>query len=153
MAFSWNPFKKNQPDEGIYNPSENSNNLNYQIFKDVDDDIDRIVSMRSAIDQYIEHTPSLNIGTPTFQTLIDNDSLLLPIISNKTERLNQYRTISQFTECDWCLDEICDDFLHEDEFGNYIKLTFGELNESLSETRKDILLNEFNKYISLFKLK
>lgn len=154
MAFSWNPFKRNQTNnDDIYNPSDDSNNLNYQIFKDIDNDIDRVISMRSAVDQYIDNSPTLNSGTATFQTLIDNDSLLLPLISNKAERLNQYRTISNFPECDWCLDEICDDFLHEDEFGNYIKLTFGELNESLNETRKDILLNEFNKYISLFKLK
>ena len=154
MAFSWNPFKKKTEtsEDGFYNPETVGNNNNYKIFKDVDEDIDRIISMRSAVDQHIENS-TLQLSNPSFQTVDTDGTLILPVITNKVERLNQYRTISNFPECDWCLDEICDDFLHEDEFGNFINLTFNEINETLDDTRKDILLNEFNKYIEHFNLK
>lgn len=41
----------------------------------------------------------------------------LPLITNKAERIRQYRAMAMYSECDFCLSEIADDVLHEDENG------------------------------------
>lgn len=46
----------------------------------------------------------------------------MPLATSKRERINQYRKISKYSVCDWCLDEIADDFMHFDEDGDFIKL-------------------------------
>lgn len=51
--------------------------------------------------------------------------------------------------CDWCLDEIADDFLHPDENGNYINL---KLPDKLNMEQQDILQNEFTQFMELFDL-
>jgi len=50
----------------------------------------------------------------------------MPLATNKAERIAQYRRIAQYSVCDWCLDEIADDFIHMDEDGNFIKLKVPE---------------------------
>ena len=70
--------------------------------------------------QVAEQQPLAN---PIWQTFgIDSDMLLMPIATNKQDRIMQYRKIAKFPEADWCLDEICDEFIHEDENGNFINL-------------------------------
>jgi len=55
----------------------------------------------------------------------------MPLATNKPDRIAQYRKISKYSVCDWCLDEIADDFIHTDEDGEFIKLKVPErLNES-----------------------
>lgn len=161
MAFNWNPFsfaRKKESNQDIIadnnklvNDQLLSGNENYKIFKDVSTDIERIVSMRSVVDQQAQKL--VTITNPTWQTELEGGVLVLPAATNKKDRLNQYRSISKFTECDWCLDEICDDFIHEDEDQNFIKLKLPEGLENLNDTRKDILQNEFAKYIELFRFK
>ena len=57
--------------------------------------------------------------------------MAMPLVTNKPDRIAQYRKISKYSVCDWCLDEIADDFIHTDENGDFIKLTVPErLNES-----------------------
>jgi len=73
--------------------------------------------------------------------------MAMPLATNKPERLAQYRRISKYLICDWCLDEICDDFLHEDENGNFINM---KLPDRLNGEQQDILQNEFKKFIDLF---
>jgi hypothetical protein len=52
------------------------------------------------------------------------------------------------------LNEICNDFLHEDpSTGETISLTLPDGKENLNETRREILKEEFERYMSLFKLK
>lgn len=74
----------------------------------------------------------------------------MPLATNKPDRLNMYRRIAKYLICDWCLDEICDDFIHEDENNEFIKL---KLPDRLNSKQQDILQNEFKKYIDLFDLR
>jgi hypothetical protein len=46
----------------------------------------------------------------------------MPLASNKRERLAQYKRMATYTETQWCLDEIADDFIQVDENGNFINL-------------------------------
>lgn len=77
----------------------------------------------------------------------------MPVATNKAERIAQYRTMAKHTQTQWCLDEIADDFIHEDEDGNVINLKLPDGDPRLNETRKAILLNEFKKYMNLFNLR
>ena len=54
-------------------------------------------------------------ANPSWQTFFDGDMLAMPIATNKIERIAQYRRIANFAVCDWCFDEIADDFMHEDD--------------------------------------
>ena len=57
--------------------------------------------------------------------------MAMPLATNKPDRIAQYRRISKYSICDWCLDEIADDFIHIDDDGDFIKLKLPErLNES-----------------------
>lgn len=61
-----------------------------------------------------------------------------------------YRQIAQYPICRWCLDEIADDFIHDDENKNFITLT---LPQRLNSVQQEILQNEFKKFMNLFKLR
>lgn len=150
MAFGWNFFKRKEqePQDAL-----SQHNENYRIFKDVYSDLEQIVSARSVVDQQMRENDASPFANPIWQTLMDGKNLLLPVATNKKERLDQYRTISRFPECDWCLDEICDDFIHENDEGDVITLQLPEESDHLNDTKKDILQNEFKKYMELFKLK
>ena len=77
----------------------------------------------------------------------------MPITTNKAERIAQYRSMAKLSETQWCLDEIADDFINEDEHGDFIKLKLPDGKENINETRKGILQNEFKKYMSLFRMR
>ena len=77
----------------------------------------------------------------------------MPLATNKADRLAQYRSIAKYTETDWCLDEIADEFIHEDENGNFINLKLPDGKDNLNEIRKGILQEQFKQYIDLFNLK
>ena len=155
MAFSLNPFQrqKNSTTSQQVTPQATlQTNQNYQIFKDVNNDIQRIVSQRSIVSQQVQQQEPL--ANPIWQTLgVDSDMLMMPTATNKVDRILQYRRIAKFPECDWCLDEIADEFIHEDEHGNFINLTLPDGKQNLNETRKKILQDEFRRYIDLFKLR
>lgn len=157
MAFGWNFFKRKEQErqEDFEQPQDalSQHNENYRIFKDVYSDLEQIVSARSVVDQQMRENDASPFANPIWQTLMDGKNLLLPVATNKKERLDQYRTISRFPECDWCLDEICDDFIHENDEGDVITLQLPEESDHLNDTKKDILQNEFRKYMELFKLK
>ena len=59
--------------------------------------------------------------------------------TNKAERIRQYRAMAQYTECDFCLCEIADDVLHEDETGNTVKLTIPANKKHLDTEKRTIL--------------
>lgn len=157
MAFGWNPkSKKTNNSNNQYPQSGNQNvsqrNQNYSTFKSVNDDIERIVAARSIINSRMVEQPEL--ANPFWQTLgVDSDILAMPIASNKTDRITQYRKISKFPECDWCLDEICDEFVHDDDKGNFINLTLPENKSNLNETRKEIIQEEFKRFMNLFRFR
>lgn len=61
-----------------------------------------------------------------------------------------YRNIAAYPICKWCLEEIADDFVHDDENRDFIKLT---LPDRLKPIQKEIIQNEFKKFINLFRLR
>lgn len=74
----------------------------------------------------------------------------MPVASDKNQRIQMYRQIAQYPICRWCLDEIADDFIHDDENKNFITLT---LPQRLNSVQQEILQNEFRKFMNLFKLR
>src|SRR5574344_3117594 len=131
MPFSWNPlnafrrpssYNTKKPDGGYDSDADaaSSRNQNFKIFNSVNTDIEKIVSSRSVVTK--EMGRQQMFANPHWETLFTDGMLAMPIATGKSERINQYRSIANFPECNWCLDEICDDFLHEDENGNVIVL-------------------------------
>ena len=146
MAMNWNPFRRHSADQTSQNIS---NNPNYQTFAQVNQDIQAIVNAKSVVSN-VTKEQNRRFANPSWQTFFDGEILALPLATNKSERIDQYRRISKYNICVWCFDEIADDFIHEDENGDIIKLT---VPDRLTALQKDILQNEFEKYIGLFKIK
>ena len=81
-----------------------------------------------------------------------NELMYATLDVDKYRRVRDYRTMAQFAEVADALDEICDEFLNEDENGNMINLKLRQ------ETEFDPLINkqlhqEFKKFINLFDFK
>lgn len=112
--------------------------------------IENIVASKSVVNQVADE---INARTPSFSTIIDNMDGMTPVSSDKPTRIKQYRTIASFPECDWCIEEIADDFLHEDETGEFVSLRLNEKKDSLTPERKEVIQNEFAKFIELFNLR
>ena len=153
MAFSWNPFSNNKVDKTANTDiSITSRNPKYNAFREVNNDIERIVASRSVIGQAVEKQQPL--ANPIWQTLgIDSNMLLMPVATNKADRLSQYRSIACFPETQWCLDEIADEFIHEDENGKFINLKLPDHKENINETRKGIIQEQFTEFMNLFRLR
>lgn len=143
---NWNPFRRRQSSSASQNIQ---NNPNYQTFAQVNQDIQAIVNTKSIVSNAAKEQ-NKRFANPSWQTFFDGEMLAYPLATNKCERIQQYRRISRYNICDWCFDEIADDFIHEDENGDIVKLT---IPDRLSPMQKDILQNEFQKYIDLFKIK
>lgn len=133
-----------QPDQGGV-----KNNSNYKTFQQINQDIQDIVNSKSVVAQAAKDINKRANMAPAWSTFFDGEVLALPLATNKAERLDQYRRISKYNVCDWCFDEIADDMMHEDVNGDVVHL---DLPERLNEFQKDILQNEFKKYIGLFNL-
>ena len=58
-----------------------------------------------------------------------------------------------YPECDFCLCELADDVIHEDETGEFIHLKMAEEKTDLSDDRKKTIQNEFKRFINLFNLR
>ena len=147
MAFQWNPFKKNDVKASDEESTSIQNNPEYHVFAKVNQDIQAIVNSKSVVSNAAKQQ-NRRFANPSWQTFFDGNTLAIPIATNKVERIDQYRRIANFAVCDWCFDEIADDFMHEDD-GKLIKLS---LPERLSDFQKDILTNEFERYIGYFNL-
>lgn len=149
--FSWNPFTKNQQKDNIVQPTNPTKNSNFEVFSQINTDIARAVASRSVINQSIaEQQPLAN---PIWQAFNEGGMLMMPVTTNKPQRIAQYRTMAKYTQTQWCLDEIADDFIHEDENGDFIKLKLPDDSPFLNPTRRSILLNEFRKYVELFNIR
>ena len=157
MAFSWNPFARNKKQEqnNNFNNAYVAKNNVYDVFSQLNNDIVRAVSAKSIINQNIQQQQQQpGVANPVWQAFTDDSGLIaMPIATSKAERIAQYRTMAKHTQTQWCLDEIADDFIHEDEHGNIINLFLPDGDAKLNETRKAILQNEFKKYINLFNLR
>jgi hypothetical protein len=69
---------------------------------------------------------------------------------DKGRRLMDYRVMAAFAEVADALDEICDEFINKDDNGDIVKTTFKDTN--LSDSQKNKIRKEFQKYISYFDL-
>ena len=150
MAFSWNPFANRKAPEPIQEQTD-VRNPNYEIFNSVNNDIARVVASRSIVSQDIQKNEVF--ANPIWNTFFQDGMLAMPITTNKAERIAQYRSMAKLSETQWCLDEIADDFINEDEHGDFIKLKLPDGKDNINETRKGILQNEFKKYMSLFRMR
>ena len=150
MAFSWNPFARRKAPEPIQEQTD-VRNPNYEIFNSVNNDIARVVASRSIVSQDIQKNEVF--ANPVWNTFFQDGMLAMPITTNKAERIAQYRSMAKLSETQWCLDEIADDFINEDEHGDFIKLKLPDGKDNINETRKGILQNEFKKYMSLFRMR
>ena len=123
-------------------------NPEFNTFKSLTRGIEEIISNRSIVSQVLNKAQA----TGSFFTAI-NSLDVLPVVTNKFQRLQQWRNASAFPEVNFCLKEIADDFVHYDESGNFIKLNLNQNKESLNVDRREILQHEFEKYISLFNFR
>ena len=71
---------------------------------------------------------------------------------DKGRRLRDYRVMSAFAEVSDALDEICDDFMCENEMGNIIELKFRDVFDYDALVEKQVN-DEFKKFINIFELK
>jgi len=81
-----------------------------------------------------------------------NELMYATLDVDKYRRLRDYRVMGQFAEVADALDEICDDFLNEDEHGNIITLDLREVVD-FDPLVKRQLNEEFTKFINLFDIK
>ena len=125
------------------------NNPNYRTFSRVNSDIEQIVNSRSIVNQSVQNQ-NIRTAIPTYQTYFGNDFLAMPRATNKLERIKQYRNIASYSICNWCLDEIADDFIHFDDSNKFVNLV---LPQRLNAKQQEILQHEFEKYIHFFNLR
>ena len=81
-----------------------------------------------------------------------NELMYATLDVDKYRRLRDYRTMAQFAEVADALDEICDEFLNEDEHGNIIKLELRDVIDFDPLVTKQ-LNDEFVKFINLFDIR
>lgn len=153
MAFwnplSWSKQKKTDDDNSNIQDDINSRNANYDVFNSIGGDIEQAVASKSVITQY-ETTRPTAINT---YAITANGIEILPLQIDKTERIKQYRSMALFPECAWCIDEICNDFVHDDKDGNFIRLILPMrrlVENDINKERHAILQEEFYRYIDLF---
>lgn len=132
------------------NTNLNARNPNFQTFDSVRSSIEDIIANRSVINNNATERYGAGFDNSAFETLHDNITAM-PVITDKYQRIRQYRQIAAFPEVTFCLEEIADDFIHEDETGDFIKLNLNEDKSGMNEDRTEVLQNEFKKFINLFK--
>lgn len=81
-----------------------------------------------------------------------NELMYATLDVDKYRRLRDYRVMAQFAEVADALDEICDDFLNEDEHGKILNLRLRDVVDFDPLVNKQ-LNDEFNKFINLFDIK
>lgn len=79
--------------------------------------------------------------------------LAVPVDTNKVARLQAYDNIARYPELDWCINEIANDFVHEDIEGNFIKLKFKIDTEKYGDGVDTIIVDEFKHMVSNFDLR
>ena len=82
-----------------------------------------------------------------------NELMYATLDVDKYRRVRDYRTMAQFAEVADALDEICDEFLNEDEHGNMISLTMRNIISDVDPLISKQIHKEFDKFINLFDLK
>lgn len=112
-------------------------------------DIESVVANKYSVIDADTNLMSTDPATAQFNTL-----WYTPLITDKFQRIQAYRRMAMYPEVDWCISEIADDFIHEDQQGNVITLTITPNDEEvINSTRQRVLHEEFDKFVGLFKLK
>lgn len=140
-----------QPQQSKFGQNALDKNPNLEIFNNAQNNISDIIDRRSVVSKFQTHT---QIVSPDryFDSLFSG-TMTLPLLTNKAERIRQYRAMAMYTECDFCLCEIADDVLHEDETGQTIRLTIPPNKKHLDTEKRTIMQIQFEKFIDLFKFK
>ncbi len=136
-------------DSGV-NETVLEKNPNFSTFKQVSRDIESIVARQSVVNNKLEEFKFKN--NAYFLTGCDS-AAALPLQTDKVMRIQQNRNIAAFPECEWCLDEIADDFLHENEKGDFITLDINMDKSGMDEQKEKIIQNEFKKLVGLFRFR
>lgn len=79
--------------------------------------------------------------------------LAVPVDTNKVARLQSYDNIARYPELDWCINEIANDFVHEDIEGNVVKLKFKTDTEKYGSGVDKVIDDEFKHMVSHFDLR
>ena len=158
MAF-WNFFGRKKPSDSGDEPKDDTKgfghdalekNPNLTTFAGVQSSILDTLDKRSVVAGPDLHDAMT--GLANYYTSVFSNVLAMPVMSNKKSRIKQYREMAGYTECDFCLNEIANDFVHEDADGDVIHLKIPEKSH-LNDARKEVLDAEFRKYMDLFRLK
>ena len=131
-------------------------------------------SIRQSIDKFSVTANSLVIGNNSFarggnpfgaagvlagNTNTDSSfgntdlGLALPVDTNKIARIQSYDNIARYPELDWCINEIANDFLHEDINGEYFKLKLKCDDSKFTNGEDTILKEEFKHLVSMYDLR
>lgn len=125
-------------------------NSEYGTFRSIQREINDIIT-NSQVSKALDDENAYSNTADFFN--VTNYLGAVPVLTNKNQRLQEWRRASAYPEVDFCLREIADDFIHEDENGDFIHLTINDNKDSLNSDRQEILQNEFKKYIAMFNLK
>ena len=134
---------------GKFGEQAEHNNPNINIFNNAQNNVAEIIDRRSVISQF--ETEEHQWQAPNSSTVFEGIQAL-PLLTNKSERIRTWRAMAEYPDCDFCINELADDFLFEDENGEFIHLKLPERGRYDSDT-KEIIQNEFRKFIGLFNFK
>tara|TARA_R110000744_G_scaffold10369_4_gene32302 strand:- start:11781 stop:13559 length:1779 start_codon:yes stop_codon:yes gene_type:complete len=81
-----------------------------------------------------------------------NDLIYVSLVENKAERLAEWREIASFAEVGDALDEICNEFINEDDQGRIIDILWSRSCD-LTGDQKDAISREFDNFIDSFELR
>lgn len=97
-----------------------------------------------------QSNPHNNENYGEFKNIGFGDVLYANLQNDKTDRIQDYRTMAAFAEVANALDEMCDEIINKDGEGNIVKLTFR--NIELKADQQEYMCREFQKYIEFFDL-
>lgn len=121
-------------------------NPKYKLFYDTGTRRDSVLKKHSISQQINEDEP---IGTLSIDKNYHN-FMYANIDHDKGKRLRDYRVMSMYSEVGDALDEICDDFVVEDEDNKVIRVAFR--NSEITNTMRNEIEKEFDKFINHFDL-
>lgn len=149
----WNNWtqKRNKPEYADKPTDSLKNNASASEFdQTMDDKLEEIIN-QNAVTRLDKDDNTL----PMDSTILINtvgDMRVSAISTNKIARIQQYQLMAKFPEVDWCIEEIADDFFHEDNNKKIIRFELTDKAGKLDDKKKDILKAEFERVISLFDL-
>ena len=125
-------------------------NKNFNTFKNYTSKIEGIIDK-----QGIVSLKNPGLQSAFFGYVSDEfDHNYIPLITDKAQRLWQYRNIAEFPECNWCINEIASDFLTVSSTGEFIRLNFAkDISEKLSQNVQNMIQKEFDNFIKLFDIR